>query len=197
MASFSRHVDGGLEGFGDRGQRSGEGGDRRVHAAGDVSGAHRRAGREDQPRRADRRGPRRLLRDGAERARVGRKGGSIAKTRVTATVTADKSDAGIKFTTSKLKVVAARAAGDRQVAVRRGRARSRRAAARSRTRCATICRSTSRPRFGSAARRRWASPEPVVSGFSRTAALAGLRRQPDEFDAGCDPSHPVPPIAMG
>jgi len=39
-------------------------------------------------------------------ATVGRKGGSIARTRVTATVTADKSDAGIKITTSKLKVVA-------------------------------------------------------------------------------------------
>jgi osmotically inducible protein OsmC len=39
-------------------------------------------------------------------ATVGRKGGSIAKTRVTATVTADKSDAGIKLTTSKLQVVA-------------------------------------------------------------------------------------------
>ena len=39
-------------------------------------------------------------------ATVGRKGGSIAKTRITATVTADKSDAGIKLTTSKLKVVA-------------------------------------------------------------------------------------------
>ena len=38
-------------------------------------------------------------------ATVGRKGGSIAKTRVTATVTADKSDAGIKLTTSKLQVV--------------------------------------------------------------------------------------------
>jgi len=39
-------------------------------------------------------------------ATVGRKGGSIARTHVTATVTADKSDAGIKLTTSKLKVVA-------------------------------------------------------------------------------------------
>jgi osmotically inducible protein OsmC len=37
---------------------------------------------------------------------VGRKGGSIGKTTVTATVTADKGDAGIKLTTSKLKVVA-------------------------------------------------------------------------------------------
>ena len=37
---------------------------------------------------------------------VGRKGGSIAKTRVTATVTADKGDAGIKIVSSKLKVVA-------------------------------------------------------------------------------------------
>ena len=39
-------------------------------------------------------------------ATVGKKGGSIAKTRVTATVTADKGDAGIKLTTSKLSVVA-------------------------------------------------------------------------------------------
>jgi osmotically inducible protein OsmC len=39
-------------------------------------------------------------------ATVGRKSGSIAKTHVTATVTADKGDAGIKLTTSKLQVVA-------------------------------------------------------------------------------------------
>jgi osmotically inducible protein OsmC len=39
-------------------------------------------------------------------ATVGRKGGSIGRTRVTATIIADKSDAGIKLTTSKLKVVA-------------------------------------------------------------------------------------------
>ena len=39
-------------------------------------------------------------------ATVGRKGGSIGRTLVTATVTADKSDAGIKITTSKLKVTA-------------------------------------------------------------------------------------------
>jgi lipoyl-dependent peroxiredoxin len=39
-------------------------------------------------------------------ATVGRKGGSIGKTHVTATVIADKGDAGIKVTTSKLKVVA-------------------------------------------------------------------------------------------
>jgi lipoyl-dependent peroxiredoxin len=39
-------------------------------------------------------------------ATVGKKGGSIAKTLVTATVIADKGDAGIKLTTSKLKVVA-------------------------------------------------------------------------------------------
>jgi len=39
-------------------------------------------------------------------ATVGRKGGSIARTKVSATVVADKSDAGIKLTTSKLKVVA-------------------------------------------------------------------------------------------
>ena len=39
-------------------------------------------------------------------ATVGRKGGSIRRTHVTATVIADKGDAGIKVTTSKLKVVA-------------------------------------------------------------------------------------------
>ena len=39
-------------------------------------------------------------------ATVGRKGGSIGRTHVTATVTADKSEAGIKVTSSKLKVVA-------------------------------------------------------------------------------------------
>jgi len=39
-------------------------------------------------------------------ATVGRKGGSIGRTHITATVIADKSDAGIKLTTSKLKVVA-------------------------------------------------------------------------------------------
>jgi osmotically inducible protein OsmC len=39
-------------------------------------------------------------------ATVGRKGGSIGTTHVSATIVADKSDAGIKLTTSKLKVVA-------------------------------------------------------------------------------------------
>jgi lipoyl-dependent peroxiredoxin len=39
-------------------------------------------------------------------ATVGRKGGAIAKTDVTATVIADKSEAGIKITTSKLSVTA-------------------------------------------------------------------------------------------
>jgi osmotically inducible protein OsmC len=39
-------------------------------------------------------------------ATVGRKGGSIAKTHITATVTADKGPTGIKLTTSKLNVVA-------------------------------------------------------------------------------------------
>jgi len=39
-------------------------------------------------------------------ATVGRKGGAIAKTDVTATVTADKGDAGIKITHSKLEVQA-------------------------------------------------------------------------------------------
>ena len=37
---------------------------------------------------------------------VGKKGGAIAKTDVTATVTADKGDAGITITTSKLSVTA-------------------------------------------------------------------------------------------
>src|SRR5260221_3799833 len=44
-------------------------------------------------------------------ATVGRKGGSIAKTDVTATVSADKGDAGITITTSKLTVVAHGLAG--------------------------------------------------------------------------------------
>jgi lipoyl-dependent peroxiredoxin len=39
-------------------------------------------------------------------ATLGRKNASAARTVVTATVTADKSDAGIKLTTSKLKVTA-------------------------------------------------------------------------------------------
>src|SRR6266576_2337324 len=39
-------------------------------------------------------------------ATVGKKGGSIAKTDVTATVVADKGEAGIKITTSKLSVTA-------------------------------------------------------------------------------------------
>jgi osmotically inducible protein OsmC len=39
-------------------------------------------------------------------ATVGRKGGSIGRTLVTATIVADKGDSGIKLTTSKLKVVA-------------------------------------------------------------------------------------------
>ena len=39
-------------------------------------------------------------------ATVGRKGGSIAKTRINATVTADKGPTGIKITTSRLTVVA-------------------------------------------------------------------------------------------
>jgi osmotically inducible protein OsmC len=39
-------------------------------------------------------------------ATIGRKGGSAARTLVTATVIADKSDTGIKLTTSRLTVVA-------------------------------------------------------------------------------------------
>ena len=39
-------------------------------------------------------------------ATLGRKGGSAARTLVTATVTADKSEAGIKLLSSKLKVTA-------------------------------------------------------------------------------------------
>jgi osmotically inducible protein OsmC len=39
-------------------------------------------------------------------ATLGRKNASAARTRVTATVSADKGDAGIKITTSRLKVVA-------------------------------------------------------------------------------------------
>ena len=39
-------------------------------------------------------------------ATVGRKGGQITRTDVTATVSADKGDAGIKITSSKLSVTA-------------------------------------------------------------------------------------------
>jgi osmotically inducible protein OsmC len=39
-------------------------------------------------------------------ATVGRKGGAIAKTHITCTVSADKGDSGIKITTSKLVVTA-------------------------------------------------------------------------------------------
>jgi lipoyl-dependent peroxiredoxin len=39
-------------------------------------------------------------------AHVGRKGGAIAKTHITCTIAADKGEAGIKITTSKLVVVA-------------------------------------------------------------------------------------------
>jgi osmotically inducible protein OsmC len=39
-------------------------------------------------------------------ATVGRKGGQIARTQVSATIVADKGEAGIKLTTSKLKVIA-------------------------------------------------------------------------------------------
>lgn len=39
-------------------------------------------------------------------ATVGRKGGTIARTEVTATVSADKGESGIKITTSKLSVTA-------------------------------------------------------------------------------------------
>jgi osmotically inducible protein OsmC len=41
----------------------------------------------------------------AMNAALGKRGGKAAKTRVTATVTADKSDAGIKIVSSKLNVV--------------------------------------------------------------------------------------------
>ena len=41
----------------------------------------------------------------AMNAALGKKGGKAAKTHVTATVSADKSDAGIKIVSSKLKVV--------------------------------------------------------------------------------------------
>ena len=39
-------------------------------------------------------------------ATIGRKGGAASRTLITATVTADKGDAGIKLTTSKLHVIA-------------------------------------------------------------------------------------------
>jgi organic hydroperoxide reductase OsmC/OhrA len=49
--------------------------------------------------------PRRVLRDGHECPRWEKKGGKAAKTHVTATVSADKGDSGIKIVSSKLKVI--------------------------------------------------------------------------------------------
>ena len=106
MATFRATRGCGLEGFGDGRQGRGEGGDRRVLAAGDVSVAHRRAGRQDQPRGADGGGARRVLRDGAERHARPHEGVSADRTTVRATITADKGDAGIKIMSSKLEVTA-------------------------------------------------------------------------------------------
>ena len=71
-------------------------------------------------------------------ATVGRKGGSIGKTLVTATVTADKGDAGIKVMSSKLKVVAEGLQGIEKAQFAEVATRSGREAARSRTRCAAL-----------------------------------------------------------
>ena len=106
MATFERHVDVEWTGSVMEGKRRGEGGHRRVHAAGDVSVAHRRAGRQDQPRGADGGGARGVLRDGAQRHARPQEGVSADRTVVRATVTADKGDAGIKIVSSKLEVTA-------------------------------------------------------------------------------------------
>ena len=64
------------------------------------------AGGPDESRRAGCRGARFVLCDGAERDGGPARAGRSPRRNVTATVIADKGDAGIKLTTSKLKVVA-------------------------------------------------------------------------------------------
>ena len=54
-------------------------------------------------------------------ATLGRKGGSAARTVVSATVSADKTESGIKLTVIEAEGRRGRAAGDRGVAVQRGR----------------------------------------------------------------------------
>ena len=99
----------------------------------------------DEPRGADRRGARVVLRDGAQRDRRP-KGGSIAKTDVTATVIADKGDSGIKITTSKLTVVAHGLTGIPKEQFAAGRAAKPKRAVPCRTRSAARSRSSSTPR---------------------------------------------------
>ena len=75
---------------------------------------------------------------------VGRKGGSIAKTSVTATVTADKGEAGIKIVSSKLKVVAEGLQGVDTAQFAEVAREAEGPMSRCRTRSAGRCRSTSR-----------------------------------------------------
>ena len=93
------------------------------NAAGDVSGAHRRVRRQDEPGGADGGGARGVLCDGAQRRRSGGRARRPIARVVTATVTADKGDAGIKIMSSKLTVVAygLKGHGCRQFAGRRER----------------------------------------------------------------------------
>ena len=67
MATFERSVTTDWEGGLMDGNGVAKAGTRRVLAAGDVSQPHRRAGRQDEPRRVDGGGARRVLRDGDER----------------------------------------------------------------------------------------------------------------------------------
>ena len=97
--------DSGLGGIDHGGQGRGEGGNRRVLAAGDVPS------RIGEP--AGKTSPEELMAAShaacyamALNATLGRKGGSAARTVVSATVSADKTESGIKLTSSKLKVVA-------------------------------------------------------------------------------------------
>ena len=118
-------------------------------------------------------------------ATVGKKGGSIAKTDVTATVTADKGDSGIKITTSKLTVVAHGLTGipKEQFAQVASDAEK---AARCRTRSAAPSRSSSTPRPSRALAVRPADDQsrPALMKLG-TIALAGA--PPPPYPSGHDP----------
>ena len=139
MATFERSVTTDWEGGLMDGKGVGEGGNRRVFAAGDVSEPHRRGRRQDEPRRADGGGARGVLCDGDERRarQTRRQSGEDARH---GHRSADKSDAGIKIVSSKLKVVVEGLEGMTPGRFRDVREGSRQRAARCRTRIAARCR---------------------------------------------------------
>ena len=107
MATFERHVDVEWKGSVMEGKGEAKAGTGAFTLPVTFPGAHRRAGRQDEPRGADGGGARGVLRDGAQRHARPQEGASADRTVVRATVTADKGDAGIKIvSSSKLEVTA-------------------------------------------------------------------------------------------